>query len=712
MTKKLAGLVLVFIFFLSSFTSVPVSEASHLGIEFLFDNGDHFIAGEPVRIRLRIDFTVGALFTIQLVRLDTSEVKNIQTFVVPAAINGFSTINYEYKSEATDFFPFSLVATDLDAISRIAFIAILPNSIASSQGAFDNLALDTVYIVDASPDFELRLNDYTFKQGEYIVVWHRLETVAESVAPDIVEHVSNQDVRSELQLYDVAFNSNGVVLPINKPPEATDNPRYTLLVPVFEGETSTPFTDNTHAIPNSGLFVIGLDKSDQSIDRFTGGSGTMAARTPDKSSVLGATWTNQVGTWSVDGSGKASPTASAASGPYTFSAVTTLQDGATAFSNKTFSAAIDIDTVAAAGSVGIVTNWTDSNNHWRFIITWDATPADATFSIGNYNAGVLSEVASGAITLAVDDVVNLFVSVDKEGTQGNWTILALKGDQSPTLGDNVTVVEPLLEFSFADNTLLDADGPDTWGLIATSAVDAANVLNRSVEYIAWTALLPSVLAVNEPDHAQNFVDQYGLENPVVGIAISGKSFEVIEQFNVVSLNSEQLVKLAHPDAKVFTSFNSKVLQDTGTATRQELAYSYRDSRTLNLGTVVCCSDDTHHISLELASTRVNSRTGSTYVWILATEYTVGQVRSVVGGLNRLSGSFGMGDTKGHIAFAFILSLLVTILMLHFSLTGSIIAGTTLWIGLVVIGYVPPWTLMFLVLIGGLLNVTGLLSREV
>ncbi len=705
-------LVVVILLLLGLFPTDSTVEASHLGIEFLYDNGDHFIAGEPVRIRLRTNFTVGALFTVQLIRLDTSEVKDIQTFVVPAAVDGFSTINYEYKSDSTDFFPFSLVATDLDAISRIAFIATLPSSIATSQGAFDNLAVNTVYIVDGSPDFELRLNDYTFKQGEYIVVWHRLQTVAEVVAPDIIEHLSNQDFSLELQLYDVAFNSNGVVLPINKPSEATDNPRYTLLVPVFEGETSTPFTDNTHAIPNSGLFVVGLDRGDQAIDRFTGGSGTMAARTPDTASNLAGAWTNEVGTWSVDGSGEASPTVSAASGPYTFSAVTTLQDGATSFSNKTMTAAINIDTVAAAGSAGIVTNWTDSNNHWRFLITWDGTPADATFSIGNYVAGVLSEVATGSITLAVDDVVNLFITMDKAGTEGNWTIVALKGDQAPTADDNVTAIEPLFEFAFADNTLLDADGPDTWGLIATSTVDAANVLNRAVEYLAWTAFLPTVLAVNEPDHSQNFIDQYGVENPVIGISLSGKAFEVVEEFNVVSLNSEQLVKLEHSDAKVFTSFNSKVLQDTGTATRQELAYSYRDSRTLNLGTVICCSDDTHNISLELASTRVNSRTGSTYVWILATQYTVGQVRSVVGGLNRLSGSFGMGDTKGHIAFAFILSLLVTILMLHFSLTGSIIAGATLWIGLVVIGYIPPWTLMFLVLIGGLLNVTGLLGREV
>ncbi len=72
----------------------------------------------------------------------------------------------------------------------------------------------------------------------------------------------------------------------------------------------------------------------------------------------------------------------------------------------------------------------------------------------------------------------------------------------------------------------------------------------------------------------------------------------------------------------------------------------------------------------------------------------------------------MGDTKGHIAFAFILTLLVTILMLHFSLTGSVLAAGAMWIGLVIIGCIPPWSLMFLVLIAGILNVSGLLAREV
>ncbi len=284
------------------FTSVSGVEGGHTNIEFFFDEGEHYVAGDTIRVRAEIDdgIVTGRLLTFQLFRADTSQLVKQEAFATPSIIGDAETarITFTYDSRPTDFFPFVIRVDELATQSTVGFIAPLPASIATSIAEFDNLAVDSVFIVDAEGSYITNLNSYIFPYDTYILVWHRLDSVFEDISTSstdtpLQQHVMQIDYTYKLHLYDVGFNEVSEELIIERPLEAVENPKYTILVANPSGSTTLTLTRNTHVISTPGIFVVELVRSEEDVDDFTAESSlyvTFTGTAPALKNDTAANW--------------------------------------------------------------------------------------------------------------------------------------------------------------------------------------------------------------------------------------------------------------------------------------------------------------------------------------------------------------------------------------------------------------------------------------
>lgn len=402
-------------------TSSSNIEARHTNAEFFFDEGEHYIAGDTIRVRAEISSAIitGRLLTFQLFNADSSLVIRQEVFATPTISDGAETarITFIYESKATDFFPFAIRINELETRSAIGFIAPLPPSIAVSSSEFDNLAIESLFVVDAEGNYITDLNSYIFPYDTYILIWHRLDSVFEDISigstdTPLQQHVMQRDYTYKLHLYDVTFNKVSEELIIERPLEALENPKYTILVANPSGSTPLVLTRNTHVISTTGILVVELVRSVEDVDSLTAALSTytaLAASSPDLKNDTTNSWVADLGTFTRKaGSGLVQTTtaadASALGWPDEAIIATLAAQGE---ANWDMSAGIIVEDIPGMleFSQGVVFRYQDTDDYWYTLIR--GSEFETSSLVDTFNSHIVAGPRTAAnVAVVVPDTLD------------------------------------------------------------------------------------------------------------------------------------------------------------------------------------------------------------------------------------------------------------------------------------------------------------------